>query len=58
MDLQELMTLRGGLGESYRRLLQAFPQDAPAELTFAEVVKTLRERQQHNVHCGAIRKLL
>lgn len=58
VDLQELMTLRGGLGESYRRSLQAILQDAPAGLTFAEVVKVLRERQQHTIHRGTIRALL
>jgi len=58
VDLGELATLRGGLGESYRRSLQSILQDAPAGLTFVEVVKALRERQQHNMHRGTIRALL
>jgi hypothetical protein len=58
VDLGELATLRGGLGESYRFSLQAILQDAPAGLTFAEVVKAIRERQHHNIHRGTIRALL
>jgi hypothetical protein len=50
--------LRGGLGESYRRSLQAILQDAPQGLVFAEIVKALRERQQHNIHRGTIHALL
>jgi len=58
VDLEELAALRGGLGESYRRSLQAILQEAPEGFTFAEIVKALRERQQHEIHRGTIRALL
>lgn len=58
VDLQELVALCGGLGESYRRSLQFILQDASPGLTFAEVVKAIRERQQHNIHRRTIRALL
>lgn len=58
VDLEALSALRGGLGESYRRSLQAILQDAPQGLVFAEIVKALRERQQHNIHRGTIHALL
>ena len=58
VDLVELDALRGGLGESYRRSIQAILQEAPEGLTFAEIVKSLRERQQHEIHRGTIRALL
>ncbi len=58
VDLEELAAMRGGLGESYRRSLQAILQEAPEGLIFAEIVKALRERQQHEIHRGTIRALL
>lgn len=58
VDLEELAALRGGLGESYRRSLQAILLDKPEGLSFAEIVKALRERQQHEIHRGTIRALL
>lgn len=58
VDLEELAALRGGLGESYRRSLQAILANAPEGMTFAEVVNALRERQNHEVHRGTVRALL
>jgi len=58
VDLEELAALRGGLGESYRRSLQAILVQAPEGLTFAEVVHALCERQHHEVHHGTVRALL
>ena len=58
VDLEELAALRGGLGESYRRSLQAILLDAQEGLAFTEVVQALRERQGHAVHGGTIRALL
>lgn len=58
VDLEALAALRGGLGENYRRSLQAILAAAPDGLTFAEVVIALRERQQHEVHRGTIHALL
>lgn len=58
VDREELAALRGGLGESYRRSLQAILLEAPQGLTFAEVVQAMRERQDHAVHRGTIRTLL
>jgi len=58
VDAEALATLRGGLGESYRRSLQAILGDAPDGLTFAELVARIRERQGHQVHRGTVRALL
>ena len=58
VDVEKLAALRGGLGESYRRSLQTILQEAPEGLTFAEVVKAVQERQQHEIHQGTIRALL
>ncbi len=58
VDLEELSALRGGLGESYRRSIQAILANAPEGMTFAEVVNALWERQHHKVHCGTVRALL
>jgi hypothetical protein len=58
VDIEALAGLRGGVGESYRRSLQAILMDAPEGLTFAEVVKALRARQNHEVHRGTIHALL
>lgn len=58
VDLEALATVRGGLGENYRRSLQAILAAAPEGLTFAEVVLTLRQRQQHEVHRGTIHAIL
>ncbi len=58
VDIEALAGLRRGVGESYRRSLQAILMDAPEGLTFAEVVKALRARQNHEVHRGTIHALL
>ena len=58
VDLEALATMRGGLGENYRRSLQAILAAAPEGLTFAEVVLALRQRQQHEVHRGTIHAIL
>jgi hypothetical protein len=58
VDLEALATMRGGLGESYRRSLQAILTAAPNGLIFAEIVIALRERQQHTVHRGTIHAIL
>ena len=58
VDLDALSTLRGGLGESYRRSLQDILMAHPEGLPFAAIVKGLRERQQHDVHRGTIHALL
>ncbi len=58
VDLESLSTLRGGLGEPYRRSLQSILLDAPQGLTFAEIVIALRERQQHEIHRVTIHTLL
>ena len=58
VDVEVLAELRGGLGESYRRSLQAILADSAAGLTFPEVVVALRARQQHEVHRGTVRALL
>ena len=58
VDLETLATLRGGLGENYRRSLQTILTEAPEGLVFAEVVIALRKRQQHEVHRGTIHAIL
>lgn len=58
VDLEALAATRGGLGEHYRRSLQAILAEAPEGLTFAEIVVALRGRQQHEVHRGTIHALL
>ena len=58
VDLEALSSLRGGLGESYRRSLQAILLECPQGLPFAEVVHAVRERQNHEVHRGTIHALL
>lgn len=58
VDLDALSALRGGLGESYRRSLQALLSAAPEGLAFAEVVKAVRERQNHAIHRGTLHALL
>lgn len=58
IDLEALSTLRGGIGESYRRSLQAILLEHPQGLPFAEVVHALRKRQNHEVHRGTIHALL
>jgi hypothetical protein len=58
IDVEELAQLRGGLGESYRRSLQAILIEEPGGLLFKELVLRLRERQNHQVHRGTIRALL
>ncbi len=58
VDLEALATMRGGLGENYRRSLQAILTAAPEGLTFAEIVLALRKRQQHDVHRGTIHAIL
>ena len=58
VDLEALATVRGGLGENYRRSLQAILTEAPEGLVFAEVVIALRKRQQHEVHRGTIHAIL
>ncbi|HZU01851.1 MAG TPA: hypothetical protein VFA10_19425 [Ktedonobacteraceae bacterium] len=58
VDISALAALRGGLGEHYRRSLQAILAAAPNGMSFAELVIALRERQQHEVHCGTIHATL
>ena len=58
VDLETLATLRGGLGENYRRSLQTILTEAPEGLIFAEVIIALRKRQQHEVHRGTIHAIL
>jgi hypothetical protein len=58
IDVQALAELRGGLGESYRRSLQAILSELPDGLTFKDIVAALRERQGHTVHSGTVRALL
>jgi hypothetical protein len=50
--------LRGGIGETYRRSIQAILSEKTEGLTFAQVVRALRERQRHDVHRGTVRTLL
>lgn len=58
VDLEALAAMRGGLGENYRRSLQAILTAAPEGLVFAEIVLALRQRQQHDVHRGSIHAIL
>ncbi len=58
VDLEALASVRGGPGESYRRSIQAILEEAPQGLTFAEIVRAVRHRQQHEVHRGTIHALL
>jgi len=58
VDLDALSTLRGGLGESYRRSLQEILSEQPEGLPFASILTALRERQHHEVHRGTIHALL
>jgi hypothetical protein len=58
VDVQALAELRGGLGESYRRSLQAILGGLPDGLTFKDIVAALRERQGHTVHSGTVQALL
>ncbi len=55
---QGLKALRGGIGETYRLSLQAILAENVEGLTFAQVVRVLRERQGHDVHRGTVRTLL
>ena len=57
-DLEALVELRGGLGESYRQSLQTLLAATPNGMTLTEVVAGLRERQGHDVHRGTVRALL
>lgn len=58
INLEEIKQLRGGIGESYRRSLQAILEANPHGLTLAELIVQVRQRQQHPVHTGMIRSLL
>jgi hypothetical protein len=58
VDPQALKALRGGIGETYRQSLQAILAENVEGLTFAQVVRALRERQGHDVHRGTVRALL
>ena len=58
VDPQALKALRGGIGETYRKSLQAILFENVEGLTFAQVVRALRERQGHDVHRGTVRALL
>ncbi|HEU5377419.1 MAG TPA: hypothetical protein VFV38_18510 [Ktedonobacteraceae bacterium] len=58
VDLEALAAVRGGLGENYRRSVQAILAEAPDGLAFAEIVIALRKRQQHEVHRGTIHAIL
>ncbi len=57
-DLEELKQLRGGRGESYRQSIQTLLLNAPAGLTFKEIVLAVRERQRHEVRRSTIRSIL
>jgi hypothetical protein len=58
VDPQALKALRGGIGETYRQSIQAILSEETEGLTFAQVVRALRERQGHDVHRGTVRTLL
>jgi hypothetical protein len=58
VDVAELAALRAGLGESYRRSLQAILAAHPECLAFPELVDALYRRQGHAVHRGTIRAVL
>ena len=58
VDPQPLRDLRGGIGETYRQSIQAILSEHEEGLTFAQVVRALRERQGHDVHRGTVRALL
>ncbi len=58
VDPQALKALRGGIGETYRQSIQAILAENVEGLTFAQVVRALRERQGHDVHHGTVRTLL
>lgn len=58
VDPQVLKALRGGIGETYRQSMQAILSEDVEGLTFAQVVRVLRERQGHDVHRGTVRTLL
>ncbi len=58
VDPEALKALRGGIGETYRRSIQAILSEKTEGLTFAQVVRALRERQGHDVHRGTVRMLL
>jgi hypothetical protein len=58
IDLEVLAVWRGGLGENYRRSVQAILEEAPNGLRFAEIVTAMRERQQHEIHRGGLHALL
>jgi hypothetical protein len=58
VDPQALQALRGGIGETYRQSIQAILSEKNEGLTFAQVVRALRERQGHDVHRGTVRTLL
>jgi hypothetical protein len=58
VDPQALKALRGGIGETYRHSIQAILSEETEGLTFAQVVRALRERQGHDVHRGTVRTLL
>ncbi len=58
VDPEALKALRGGIGETYRQSIQAILSEKTEGLTFAQVVRALRERQGHDVHRGTVRTLL
>jgi hypothetical protein len=58
VDADALGALRGGIGESYRRSLQAILAVAEDGLTFAELIGALHGRQGHEVNRGTVRSLL
>jgi hypothetical protein len=58
VDPQALKALRGGIGETYRQSVQGILAENVEGLTFAQVVRALRDRQGHDVHRGTVRTLL
>jgi hypothetical protein len=58
VDMEELKKLRGGLGESYRQVIQAILMAAPDGLTFQELTSAVNQRQSHEVARGTIRSIL
>ena len=57
-DADNLASLRGGLGESYRTSIAAILSEAPKGLTCREIVEAVSLRQGHQVHGGTIRTIL
>lgn len=57
-DADNLASLRGGLGESYRTSITAILSEVPRGLSLREIVEAVSQRQGHQVHRGTIRTIL